>query len=235
MTLLSSCHSGYEKKDGEVYHKWVHGGNWTNEYTLIEEADEETFATIEHDLNLDLGRDKNHVFKDAEVLVSADPQTFEQVKNYFWKDKNHVFLIQFGGTECIIDLADPRSFQVIENYLWSNDRKHVFHKFDLLDEANPKEFTAVNEEWGKDDQFYYWNSLRVDSLDYSSAKIVSDYYILDEAHVYFKNELVKGANPKTFKADGVGWFGHDDKNMYYWAENKGPITEKYRQTYIDKK
>jgi len=101
--------------------------------------------------------------------------------------------------------------------------------------VNPKEFSAINEEWGKDNHFYYWNNLRVDSLDYESAEIVSDYYILDSQHVYFKNVIVNGANPKTFKADGVGWFGHDDKNMYDWAENKGPITEKYRQTYIDKK
>jgi len=234
-TLLSSCHDGYEKKDGQVYHKWFHGGNWTKEYTLIEEADAETFETIDHNLNLDLAKDKNHVFKDAAVLENADPKTFVQVKNYFWKDKNHVFLIQFGGTKCIIELADPSSFQVIENYLWSIDRSHVFYKFDLLKGVNPKEFSAINEEWGKDNHFYYWNNLRVDSLDYESAEIVSDYYILDSQHVYFKNVIVNGANPKTFKADGVGWFGHDDKNMYDWAENKGPITEKYRQTYIDKK
>jgi hypothetical protein len=43
------------------------------------------------------------------------------------------------------------------------------------------------------------------------------------------------ANPKTFKADGVGSFGHDDKFMFDWEKNKGPITEQYRQTYIDKK
>ena len=48
------------------------------------------------------------------------------------------------------------------------------------------------------------------------------------------NEQVSGANLRTFKADGIGWFGHDDKNMFDWAENKGPITEKYRKTYIEK-
>ena len=245
LVIISGCHSGYEEKDGQVYHKWIHGGNWTKEYSLMEKADAETFRTIKHDLNIDLGKDKNYVFKDASILENADPNSFEQVAEYYWKDKNYVFLLQFGETNCIIKNAEPKSFKIISEYLWSRDNEHVFYKFDLLDNVKAKDFQAINEDWGKTKLHYYYHNLRIDSLDYETAEIVNTYfmdespkqsnYIKDKDNVFFQNLLVKDANPKTFVADGVGTFGHDDKYMFDWEKNEGIITEQYRKTYIDKK
>lgn len=39
-------------------------------------------------------------------------------------------------------------------------------------------------------------------------------YIKDKNSVYFQNKLVQDADSKTFKADGAGAFGHDDKFMF---------------------
>lgn len=94
---------------------------------------------------------------------------------------------------------------------------------------------AIDKDWGKDNRFYYYHNLRLDSLDYMTAKIISPYYIKDKSRVFFQDTLVNDANPKTFKVDGVGSFGHDDKYMFDWAKNEGPITEQYKKTYIDKK
>ncbi len=191
-------------------------GNWTKEYSLMDKADAETFVTIRHDLNIELG-----------------------------KDKDYVFLLQFGGTNCIINGAEPESFYVFNGYLWSKDINHVFYMFDLLDTVKANEFEAINENWGKSKSSYYYHHLRIDSLDYETAEIVNTYfmneegkhsdYIKDNNHVFFQNRLVKDANPKTFIADGVVSFGHDDKYMFDWEENEGSITEKYRKIYIDKK
>lgn len=232
---LTSCGSsqGYEEKDGKIYYKWIHGGNWTRERTLVNEADAETFETIKHEINITLGKDKNHVFKDASILEHADPSTFEQVKEYYWKDKKNVYLLQFGGTDCRIKNADPKTFKVIKDYHWTHDKNSVYYKFDQLQSVNHSKFTAIDEEWGKDDRFYYYHNLRLDSLDYNTAEIVSPYYIKDHYRVFFWNKIVKDANPKTFKANGVGSFGHDDKFMFNWEKNEGPITEQYRKTYID--
>ena len=230
---LTSCHSGYEEKDGKIYYKWIHGGNWTRENTLLKDADAETFEAIDNNINVHLGKDKNYVFKDASKLEYADPNTFEQVKEYYWMDKNNVYLLQFGGTDCRIKDADPKTFKVLKDYHWTHDRNNVFYKFDKLINVNPDKFVAIDEEWGKDDSFYYYHNLRVDSLDYKTAEIVSPYYIKDQYRVFFQDTIVKDANPKTFKADGVGSFGHDDKYMFDWEKNEGPITEQYRKTYID--
>ena len=230
---LTSCHSGYEEKNDKIFYKWIRGGNWTRENTLLNEADAETFETINNDINVHLGKDKNHVYEDASILEQADPKTFEQVKEYYWKDKNNVYLLQFGGTDCRIKNAEPNTFKVIKDYHWTIDRNNVYYQFDQLLNVNPNKFVAVDEEWGKDESFYYYHNFKVDSLDYKTAEIVSPYYIKDQYRVFFWDTIVKDANPKTFKADGVGSFGHDDKFMFNWERNEGLITEEYRKTYID--
>jgi len=247
MTLvaLTSCrHRGYEEKDGKIYHKWFHGGNWTKEYSLVEKADPVSFTTIKHGLNIDLGKDDKYVFADASILKQADPFTFVQVKKYYWKDANYVFLLGTSATNCVIQNADPNTFQVIDNYSWARDKANVYYRFDKLPDANPKEYVAINEEWGKDKTYYFYHNLRLDSLDYESAEIVNSYfmkepakpsdYIKDKNHVFFQNKLVKDANPLTFVANGNGRFGHDDKYEFSREKNEGLITEWYRKTYIDK-
>ncbi|CAH0335208.1 hypothetical protein FVB9288_00841 [Flavobacterium sp. CECT 9288] len=240
---LTSCHSGYEEKDGKIYFKWIHGGNWTRENALVKGADAETFETIDNDINIHLGKDKNHVYKDASILEHADPKTFEQVKEYYWKDRKNVYLLQFGGTDCRIKNVDPKTFKVLKDNNWTLDKNNVYYEFEKLNAVNPKTFVQLNEIWGKDNQYYYFKNLRLDALDYESAEIVIAYfmdepaspseYIKDKENVYFQNKIVKGANPKTFKADGVGSFGHDDKFMFNCEKNEGPITVEYKQTYID--
>lgn len=227
-------HRGYQEKDGKIYHLWVHGGNWSKEYSLVEEADPSTFTTIKHDLKIDLGKDSKNVYVDATVLANADPTSFEQVKGYFWKDKNIAYLLQYGKQRQLIEGADPSTFEVIGDFDWSKDKKNVYSKFYKLPESTPSEFIVLSENWGKDNHFFYHNSNRLDSLDYGTAEIISEYYIKDKSNVYFENVIVPGANPLTFVADGVGSFGHDDKNMYSWTKNKGPITDDYKKTYIDK-
>jgi hypothetical protein len=233
--LLASCHSGYEEKNGKIYHQWIHGGSWTKKESLVKEADASSFEVIENDIHLDLAKDKNHVFKDASVIEHADPSTFSQIKEYYWKDKDHVYLLQFGGTECRIPNADPETFVIIEDYLWAKDSKNVYHGVGKLEYVNPKMFTAIDEDWGRDDRFYYYHNSKIDSLDYETAEIVSRDYIKDKNSLFFQDRLVKGANPKTFKADGVGSFGHDDRYMFRGEVNEGPITEEYKRMYIDDK
>jgi|GEM_PF-375054 len=244
VTSFVSC-SGYTKKDGKVYLRSSNEARIGVHYAEVKSADYETFKVINHDLNIDLALDKNHVFIDASVLEHADPKTFKHVTEYYWKDKNNVYLLQFGRTDGRIIGADPNTFKVFKDYLWSRDMNNVYYEFDKLEKTNPSNFVAINENWGKDNQYYYYKNLRLDSLDYKTAEIVNSYfmeetarpsdYIKDKNHVYFQNKLVKDANPLTFAADGAGSFGHDDKYMFNWDTNEGPITEQYRKTYIDKK
>ena len=235
LTLIFSSCSGYTKKDGKVYLRSSNEAHIGVNYTEVNSADYKSFKVIDHNLNIDLAVDNNHVFKGASILEYADSKTFSQIRDYYWRDKNNVYLLQFGGTDCRIEDADPKTFIVINNFLWTKDKNFVYYKFDKLKDLNSKEFTAIDDDWGKDNKSYYYHNLRLDSLDYKTAEIVSPYYLKDKNYVFFRDTIVKDANPKTFKADGVGSFGHDDRYMFDWEKNEGPITENYRQTYIDKK
>lgn len=230
---LSSCHSGYTEKDGKIYFKWIHGGRWTKEYSLVEGADPETFSTINHSTNSYLAKDKNHVYLEASVLAFADPATFEQIRDYYWKDKNHVFSLQFGGDTCVIKDADPATFELLGNYHWARDKQHVYFKFDKLKNCQVSQFTAIDKEWGKDNKHYFYNNKPVNLLDYPSARILSPYYIADKFHVFCQDSLIPDADVKTFmvEPDCDGSFGHDKSNMFNWYTNEGPITPEYRQTY----
>lgn len=244
MITLASCHSGYEEKKGEIYFKWIHGGNWTKERTLVKGADASSFKTIKHNVNLELGKDKNHVYYRAQIFNRADPKTFVQVDNYFWKDKNNVYYLNHGLQNCIVKFADPKTFEVFSIDEWAKDKNSIYHKVSKSEVYNLKSFTPINENWGKDNKYYYWKTKRLDSLDYESAEIVNtyfrneqgkiSYYIKDKNHVYFKNKIVNEANPKTFVANGVGWFGNDGINKFDWEKNIGPINKKYRETYYIK-
>lgn len=233
---LSSCHSGYTEKDGKIYFKWIHGGNWTREYSLVEGADPETFSTINHSSNSYLAKDKNHVYIEASVLAYADPATFEQIKDYYWKDKSHVFLLQFGGDTCVIKDADPSTFKILGDENWGRDKQNVYFKFDKLPNCNASQFTVINEDWGKDDKRYFYNYKPVNLIDYPSARVLSNYYIIDKNHVFCQDSLMPDADVKTFmvEPDGDGSFGHDKTNMFRWYTNEGPITPEYRQMYMVK-
>ena len=244
ITGFISC-SGYTKKDGKIYLRSSNEARIGIEYAEVKNADFETFKEINQDLNINLAIDKNHVFIGTSILYQADPKTFKQVKAYFWKDKNNVYLLQFGNTDARIIGADPTTFKVYKDNLWSSDKNNIYYMFDKLEKTDPSKFVVINESWGKDNQFYYFTHLRLDSIDYKTAKIVNtnfmketskpSEYIKDINHVYFQNKLVKDANPLTFVADGTGSFGHDDKYMFTMETNEGPITNQYRETYSNKK
>lgn len=227
-------HRGYEEKDQRMYHRWVHGGNLTKEFSLVKEAHPSSFVTINHDLKIDLGKDYKNVYMGALKIEGADPITFEQERDYYWKDKNQVYLLQYGLQKLIVEGADPGTFEVLGNFNWSKDKDNVFFNFDKLSGCSPNNFEVLTENWGKDESYFYHKKHRLDSLDYSSAVIVSEYYIKDNQNVYFENKIVQSADPKTFVADGIGWFGHDDQNMFDRTKNNGEITEEYRKIYINK-
>lgn len=238
---LSSC-SSYTKEDGKVYLRESNEAQFGVKNYKVKGADYESFEVINNDLGIDLAKDKNHVFISIFILKHADPNSFRSIKEYYWRDHKHVFLL---GTkqDCMIEDADPNSFKVLLDNYWAVDHKNVFHEFNKLHGANSEAFTPINKHWGKDNQYYFYHQFRLDSLDYESAQIViSNYphnppfiseYIKDKTKVYFRNRLVKGADPLTFKAVGVGSAGYDSKYMYDWKKNMGTISSDFRRRYID--
>jgi hypothetical protein len=229
------CCSGYTKKDGKIFIRSSNEAFVGVNYFELKDADYETFDEIDHNINIDLAKDKNHVFIGAEVIKGADSQTFEQINEYYWKDKGSVYLLEFDADECKIEFADVGSFKKLDNNYWAKDKNNIYYGLKKLDIKNVESFIAIDENWGKDDKTYYWQNFELNNFDYSTANIISLHYIKDKNNVFYENQLVVGCNPLTFKTVGVGSFGHDNKYMYSGTKNEGVITDVYRKMYITKK
>ena len=230
--FLTSCQPAYKEKDGKIYYKWIHGGNMTKENTLVNDADASSFETIINSTHFSLGKDKNHVFFNSEILENADPSTFENIQPSYYKDKNYVFLLQGTNIDSRIIGADPSTFTILKEYYWSKDKNHIFYSRTPLEDATLSSFVVINENWGKDGKFYFFRDKKLDSLDYASTELLGENYIKDKNYVYYENKRVIDANPKTFK---VGKFlsAYDDKYRYDFEKNVGPITEEYKNKQKD--
>lgn len=223
--FFTSCQPKYEEKDGKVYYKWYHGGTMQKVSDLLPEADAATFETIKKSTLFSLGKDKNHVFKDAKILLYADPKTFECIKEPYWKDKTQLFILSYSTADCRLLNADPSTFKVLQKP-WSKDKNQVFYSSYPVKDALAASFVPLTENYGKDALHYFYNQTIIDGLDYKSAVILSNEYIKDKQHVYYTDKEIKGANPKTFKA-GQYATGYDDKYSYNFDKNSGPITEEF--------
>jgi len=230
-TILCSC-SGYTKKDGKVYLRSSSEAHFGVKYSELDSTDYESFEVIDNDINSDLAKDKYHVFHGTYILKGADPNTFKQVRNYFWKDKNYIFLVRYGKSDCQINQADPTSFKALDNNLWASDRNNIYYGFDKLNNVNLKSFVPIDEDWGKDNKNCFWHNDMLDSIDINSIKVLSHDYIKDNRKVYYHDKIVINCDPNSFIPDGVGSFGHDKKFMYEGDSNTGAITEKYRKIYL---
>ncbi len=226
--FLSGCR-GYVEQDGKIYHYGTYSVKYGPKLILIPEADAETFESITDNIGLD----KNYVFRDRSIIPGADPATFVHVKGYFWKDSRAVYNLQIRPHNTEIKGADPATFKVIDGY-WSKDKSNVYYFIEQLNGADCESFTGINENFGKDKNYYFWHEFRLSELDYNNVTVINEYYIKDKKCVYFENEFVQGCDPATFEVRGAGFFGHDKTNSYSWGENQGPISDRYRQTYIDK-
>ena len=226
--FLTSCSkTTYEKKAGKVYYNFFHGGNMSNEKILVKDADASSFETITTSTKFSLGKDKNHVFFNDEILENADAKTFENIQSSYYKDKNNVFILQGTNVDARILAADPNTFKILKEFSWTKDQNNVFYGRQKLANANVKTFTAIDENWGKDDKYYYNRENKIDSLDYQSAQIVGANYIKDKNKVFYENILIEDANPKTFKADKYS-SAFDDQYIYKFEKNKGPVTKEYQ-------
>ena len=63
-----------------------------------------------------------------------------------------------------------------------------------------------------------------------AAQILGDYYSIDKGKVYYGNEILEGANPKTAELIGFSLL-KDDKNVYYMDKKIKDVKIKNLETF----
>jgi hypothetical protein len=148
------------------------------------------------------------VYYDSTFSIYADDTTLEKplntivdINSFVWldsteysKDKNRVFYFHGnsdGGNRVIVEKADPLTFKRLCEYRWGVDKNYVFYKDDVVE------------------------GLTIQRLQILYPPDTSDHfiqYVKDDKNVFYENEIVKGANVKSFKVvSGQKWEA-EDKN-----------------------
>jgi hypothetical protein len=129
---------------------------------------------------------------DINSLVQIDSTQFS-------KDRNNVFYFHEdsdGGIRQVIVKADPTTFKRLCEYRWGIDRNHVFYMTFILQGLDLKTIQVL---------------VPPDTADHFIK------YVKDDRKVFHENEIVKGADAKTFKVVSGQQWDAEDKNYKYAA------------------
>lgn len=193
-------------------HKHCYWGN-----TQLKGADPVSFEA----LNFTYAKDKTYVWTQAGRITDADASSFvvcdggrlpmgaytqkigDQLVSCdlfapygFAKDANKVYYYDFRGKAKVVNKADASSFVSLDDGYFGFDQTQVFCGASLLPKAQTK-------NWQKLHQHYY--------------------YSRSEAHIYYLNRLIPGADAETFEVVVIGSLPAPvqlakDKFRFYWND-----------------
>jgi hypothetical protein len=133
---------------------------------------------------------------DINSLVQIDSTQFS-------KDRNKVFYFDVttsGGNREVITEADPITFKRLCEFNWGIDKNHVFYRTYVLQGINLKTIQVL---------------FSPDTADHFVQ------YVKDDRKVFYQNEIVKGADAKTFKVvSGQKWDAEDNNYKYEFGRRQ---------------
>ena len=217
--IFVSCNSGYQNDGKHVtYHTWNAGSGHTS---WILDADPSTFE----DLGDDFAHDSLYAFYHGFIIMNADGKSFRYLKYDYAIDKDYVFY-----RDSILHGIDPKSFKVHSCYL-TEDSKDFYWKCFPIHVVDKSTFVVLgdidenNTTWAKDrKKAYFMGESSVWLSDYESfhpikgkSSILSYAYAADKDNVYYKDHIIKEADPQTFTEIDYE-VGQDKHRVYYKGE-----------------
>ena len=221
--VLASC-IGYRNDGKQVtFHEWNEASG--HKVTVLD-ADPATFE----DLGDGYGRDAKHAFLEGNIIKGADGNTFNYLGKNYAVDANRAFHF-----DSIIPDIDPKSFKVHSNWL-TEDKNDFYWNGKAIHVADKKTFVVIGDDddeetlWAKDKyNAYYMGYPPVPLADYESFHPINDHtpfisragdYAVDKYRVYYKDHIVEGADPESFKEVFIS-VGQDKYRVYYeWKATK---------------
>lgn len=199
-------------------------------------ADYESFHPIEHKPAVTSGAyaaDKYNVYFMDHVVEGADPKTFHEVDFWVGQDKYRTYY-EWHPTK----VKDYRRLKSIGAMF--TDGKHIYDN-DLMEfeGADVATFKHLDGNWYVDKQHVWWQSRLVKDADvhtfapvYSSSfnsgrkevGSVDFNYGKDAYHVFFRDSIMVGVDPKTFEKidfrNGESWTVFDKNHIYEGANSR---------------
>ena len=185
--------------------------------------------------------DVNHVYyrynNSYKILEGADPSTFKALSVDYAADMHHVWFHRN-----MIEGADPATFVLPDGDILSlgfalaHDAHDYYMGEEPLHVANMGSFRLIDSHWALDSlQVYYLGIVSnpynraVSAGDYRTFKVLNEFYAVDSKCVYYKNNIVEGADPASFAVlKGEDHYGEDKHHVYYQG-TPDRLLEKSRQ------
>lgn len=129
-------------------------------------------------------------------------------------------------------IVDINSFVSLDSCEYSKDKNKVFYFHGnsdggirvIVDKADPITFKRLCEyRWGVDKKFVFYNGSKVEGLSLKGLQVLFPpdtaehfiQYVKDDKNVFFEDQIVKGADTKTFKVvSGQNWEAEDKTFRY---------------------
>jgi len=133
-------------------------------------------------------------------ILPCDRNTFEILDYRYSKDNQKVFFLGFT-----LKGADVASFELLEED-YSRDKNAVYFQSRKITNADPASFVVYEENgmfghdfnYARDKSFVYMDDVQVTAADVKTFKVLGENYGSDYKHVFYKNKIVKGADPQSF-------------------------------------
>ncbi|MDQ1096907.1 MULTISPECIES: DKNYY domain-containing protein [Chryseobacterium] len=208
-----------------VYYILQHYG-----FKIIEGADPKTYELIDNHPNW--ARDRSHYFY-SDKLVHADRKTFAFINSFFMKDKDSVYTTpNTGGFKSI--LPNSGNAEAVNDYYMRFGNTIYYPSFQQGSDGTTRSFDSIhairviNEQTicvNNKDILILGKNFKYAEVDAPSFQLLTfdgdqddaymfSYYSKDKNHVYYDQEVIPGADVKTFILIGRD-FGKDDKNAYF--------------------
>ena len=178
-------------------------------------------------LNKTYALDVNHAYYWDEILEGANPSTFKVLGHHYATDMHHVWY-----NDIIIEGADPATFVVQDDDIsdlahealshLAHDAHDYYRRDQPLHVANMGCFRLIDDNWALDSlQVYYIGIYESEEKkavpvgDYRTFKALNTFYAVDAKCVYYKNNIVEGADPASFAVLKGEYHYAKDKNRVY--------------------
>ena len=181
---------------------------------MFEDADPETFVWISSTLQ----KDKDHVYfwgggGSRAIIKGINAQTFEQVGQNYYKDRDSVIYIgsaqtirmaweNYGEIVRVLEDADPDTFEIISKG-YVRDVESVWYWYLPVVDANPKTLvvddTQKRAAYARDDNSVFYRDMKLTKLDPSRTQFISGTYAIDDNEVYYMEHHITGLDRESFE------------------------------------
>jgi len=211
ISIFTSCRRGYQIEGDKVYYESWNEGSGQNK-RIIEQADAKTFKelTFDCDCDFEFGKDKNHLFIDGALIKNIDPNTFEFIGNYIFRDKDSAYFFGFYNNinDCVIKGINPDRIKLIK-YPWSKADNFLIHGGEAINIDDLNEFVPIDDNWGKTKKHIINNNQILYGADVETFKITSPFQGKDKNYNYEFGII----NEDDFKKVSIKTFDFDRKDF----------------------